>query len=505
MPETRVLRLSEMLSRRKGPPARRLVHTVFGLALRLFFRRIEVSGAELVPREEPLVFIANHPNGLVDPALMFCALPRRVSFLAKSTLWRVPVINRLVRAVEALPVYRRADAGEEVARNEATFARCQELLRRGRCIALFPEGVSHDATRLLPVKTGAARIALGALSVTNPEDQSPALEALKIIPVGLYYTAKTSFRSEALITCGAPLVVRPVTLDEHGEPPREAVRELSARMEEALRGVTLNVEDDAQMETVVRTEQLFSSIYETLNLRPSLAAEFELRRRFAEEFDPAGPNSSAQVAQLRARMSRYEEDLAAFGIVPENLSVLEHSRWEVFRHFLLRWALLALFLPLSLAGAVLHLPAYLLCNLCARLFQRHGIDSIAPTVKILAAVVLMPLTWLVFAGWLWWCFGWHWALAGLPLAVACGYAAVRSLEALYDMRGWFRASLLLVADRRRFLRLLLERRRLHRRIRALIGAKAPAAADDEKSPRKEESDGERFAVASTETSSPEQR
>jgi 1-acyl-sn-glycerol-3-phosphate acyltransferase len=99
------------------------------------------------------------------------ALPRRVSFLAKSTLFKLPVISFVLRTLECLPLYRRVDAAEDqtasVMLNQRTFAACYELLQRNRCIALFPEGVSHNATHLLPVKTGAARIALGSFQLTK--------------------------------------------------------------------------------------------------------------------------------------------------------------------------------------------------------------------------------------------------------------------------------------------------------------------------------------------------
>src|SRR5881227_3686663 len=132
MPETVVLKFSEMLLRRKGTLSLRLVQLVFSLALRLFFRRIEIYGAERVPADEPLVFVLNHPNGLIDPALVFCALPRRISFLAKSTLFRLPVLRRLLKLVEALPVYRRVDAEADVALNRRTFSQARDLLRRRR-------------------------------------------------------------------------------------------------------------------------------------------------------------------------------------------------------------------------------------------------------------------------------------------------------------------------------------------------------------------------------------
>src|ERR1700750_1052420 len=130
--DSRVLRLSDMVLRRKGRPVQRLVHAVISVALRLFFRRIETSRAGLVPASGPLIFVLNHPNGLIDPGLVFAALPRRISFLAKSTLFPLPVIGWLLRTVEALPVFRRVDEGADVSQNTLTFEACRRLLRRGR-------------------------------------------------------------------------------------------------------------------------------------------------------------------------------------------------------------------------------------------------------------------------------------------------------------------------------------------------------------------------------------
>ncbi|HEX8559825.1 MAG TPA: lysophospholipid acyltransferase family protein [Pyrinomonadaceae bacterium] len=449
MPESvKVLRLGDMVLRRGGSPAQKAAQAVISVALRLFFRRIETSRAGVVPASGAVVFVINHPNGLIDPGLVFAALPRRISFLAKSTLFRLPVIGWLLRTVEALPLYRRADAGEDLSQNLRTFEACRRLLSRGGCIALFPEGVSHNSTKLLPLKTGAARIALGA-----------RVEGLKMVPVGLYYTSKTSFRGEALLRFGEPLDVPAVEADESGEPPREAVRELSARAEEALLAVTLNVETEEQLDAARKAERLFSSVYEGLNVRLPLAERFDFLRGLSAQLF-ARLTAAEGAEELRRRIGRHEGALARIGIAPENLSLSRHSRWYVLRHFLLRAALLLALLPLTVVGAVVHLPAYLVCTLLARLFPRHGVDEIAPTVKILAAMLFMPLTWLAAAGLAYARWGWRAALASLPLAVLCGYVALRSLEELYDMRGWFKALVLLARRRRLFLRLLIERQAL---------------------------------------------
>lgn len=494
MPEVSELRLRDMIASQPGGFARRLIHFVFAVALRLFFRRIEIADAAFVPATGPLVFVLNHPNGLIDPALIFCALPRRISFLAKSTLFRLPVLQTLLRTVEALPLYRRVDEGEQIALNLRTFSACRALLRRGRCIALFPEGVSHSAAQMMPIKTGAARIALGALSLpdatyaptnTDAHDAVHRLPELLIVPVGLFYSSKTAFRSEALIRCGQPLTIYPIALNPaDGEPPPEPVRALSRSINAALRDVTLNVADDEGLATVEKAERLYSSIAETLDLRPTLYEKFALRRRLAAVLSrthaggatastqnfaalPTSVPAAANVGtrdDLSARVARYENDLAALDLRPAHLSMLAHSVGYVFRYFLLRGVVLLLLSPLAITGGLIHLPAYLLCQLAGRLFRRHGVDDIVPTVKILVAMLLMPLTWLACTGWCYFRFGWRAALAALPALIISGYVAMRSLEELYDLRGWFRAAWTLLRRRRRFFRLLLERSALQREV-----------------------------------------
>ena len=112
------LGLGDLILNRQGSFTLRILLAIFGTALKLFFRRIETHNADVVPHDKPVIFVLNHPNGLIDPALVFVAMPRKISFLAKSTLFRTPVISFLLRTVEALPLYRQIDAGADVSKNQ---------------------------------------------------------------------------------------------------------------------------------------------------------------------------------------------------------------------------------------------------------------------------------------------------------------------------------------------------------------------------------------------------
>src|SRR5687767_15673202 len=123
---------------------RRILCAVLSLALRIYFRRVEIVGLENVPADKPVIFVLNHPNALVDPCFLLCLAPRRVSFLAKAPLFRMPVLGSLVRALDSLPVYRSQDEGSDPGKNRETFAMARELLVAGGTLAICPEGVSHD-------------------------------------------------------------------------------------------------------------------------------------------------------------------------------------------------------------------------------------------------------------------------------------------------------------------------------------------------------------------------
>jgi 1-acyl-sn-glycerol-3-phosphate acyltransferase len=110
---------------------RRIIVAILRFAMRVYFRRVEVFGIENVPRKTPVIFVLNHPNALVDPAFLLSLAPRRVSFLAKSPLFGMPVLGYLVRAMDSLPVYRHQDEGEDVSKNREMFVAARKLLARG--------------------------------------------------------------------------------------------------------------------------------------------------------------------------------------------------------------------------------------------------------------------------------------------------------------------------------------------------------------------------------------
>ena len=203
---------------------------VASLVTRTFYR-LTTAGAT-VPADGPVLLVANHPNSLLDPAMVAVAARRPVRFLAKAPLFSDKLVGWLVRAAGAIPVYRHRDDPGSTSRNTEMFSAVRDALVGGSAVGIFPEGISHSEPSLSTLKTGAARIALEAsLALGRP---------LPIVPVGLVFRAREIFRSEAMIVIGEPIAWS--DLATRGSADSEAVRDLTARIDGSLRQVTVNLE-----------------------------------------------------------------------------------------------------------------------------------------------------------------------------------------------------------------------------------------------------------------------
>lgn len=427
---------------------RRLSSAVLRLVLRIFFRRIEIAGAERIPAEGPILFALNHPNGLVDPLFLLCFAPLPVSFLAKEPLFRMPAVGFFVRAFDSIPVHRRKDPDSDMLRNRETFARARELLAKGGALALFPEGASHDEPKLLDFKTGAARIALGV----------SGLEGLRIVPAALYYTWKARFRSGALLSFGEPIAVAPVALDERAEPPRPATRQLTREIQDALSKMTLQAESREALDLVRRAERIFS--IEAAG--SGISGELDLRRRFVEGAALLEKLDPERFAALRARIERFEAERKEAGLPLEHLTE-EGLDLRSLRRLLAANLGALLLLPFAAFGAFLHYPAYRLAGFLADQFARGEEDQVA-TIKAGSAILLFPATWVVCMAAAGALFGWKAAFAAALLAPASGYAALRARELLDVILGRARALLSAFSRRYSTRRLLVERRTIHEEI-----------------------------------------
>ncbi len=203
-----------------------VVKSLAMLLARLLFR-IEVQGAEHVPRTGPAMIVANH-SSVLDPPVVGAAAPRALHFMAKAELFSLPLVGWLLRALNARPV--RREGADARALREAL-----RILAGGHALLVFPEGTRGTEGTLREGKAGAGMLAL--------------LSGAPVVPAYIEGTGRALPRGRAIprpgkvrVTFGPPLAFAKVEGPHRKERYLEASREMMAaigRLKQAAeRGMT---------------------------------------------------------------------------------------------------------------------------------------------------------------------------------------------------------------------------------------------------------------------------
>jgi glycerol-3-phosphate O-acyltransferase / dihydroxyacetone phosphate acyltransferase len=390
----------------------RLFHFVAGFALRWFYRDTQVVGLERVPAAGPLIVAANHPNALIDVLVIGRTLPRRLTLTGKATLFANPVLRWLLTSVGFVPLQRAKDltaAGQPAnpARNREAFRAVLDALADGRAVLIFPEGISHDAPSIAPLKTGAARMALQARDERG-------LRAVRVLPVGLSYERKWATRSRVVLEIGEP-----VDMDAWVAPAGESAADaLTAEIDARLRAVTLNFATAEERERVLGLSRMLTPLFdEPRPLSESGAPLPELvsiARRVADaqarHDRHESPATRARVEAFERRLASYRELLDVYRLSPADVCIDLGARpaaWFVVRELFVA----AVAGPLALWGRANHWLAFRLTRAVGARLSRTPEDPAMITVVVGAALVLAfyalqtTLVWKLAGPW--------WALAYL--------------------------------------------------------------------------------------------
>jgi glycerol-3-phosphate O-acyltransferase/dihydroxyacetone phosphate acyltransferase len=356
-----------------------------------FHRSVDVAWRERFPTNRPVLIVANHANGFVDPVVVAAVLHRLPRFLAKAALWKVVIARPFLGLAGVLPVYRRAD-GDRASNNASVFEACHRELAQGATVAIFPEGTTGDRAGLDRVKSGAARIALGAV---------PTAPDLVIVPIGMAYESKVETRSRVAVMFGEPIVVADFAEHEFGsdgEPHHADAHALTEQITASLQAVSPGFADVEEREIL----RAAAGIERSDHSDSSFADTEVVARRLATA--PAEARSTI-VGAYRLFASRLQLiNITDDQLRPEHVSV---GRIAV--------SLLALLFGGSLvvAATLIHLPAILIVTIGTGLVRSTATKG---TVRLLLGLVTALLTWIIAGAWL----GDGWSAVAYAIAVAFG-------------------------------------------------------------------------------------
>ncbi|MDH5180911.1 MAG: 1-acyl-sn-glycerol-3-phosphate acyltransferase [Gammaproteobacteria bacterium] len=321
------------------------------IVVNVFYRHYEVDGIENLTESRPVLLCANHANALADAVILQAVSSRLIHPLARSGLFKNPFLWPILQLIQAVPIFRRQDEGADTSRNQDSFSRCYDFFKRGEVLLIFPEGQSHSDPGLRPLKTGAARMALGA--------RQAGVEPL-VIPVGLNFSSKGQFRSTVFIKFGTPIN----TMVDATQTEEEQARQLTSAIYAGLDAVTLNAQSHEELDFIKTIERFFAMRHGKYRQR-SLELRFRAMKKLAQAQQQLQHRYPEKIALLKQRLANFDRLCRHWDIRDYHLTV--KYRPTLITRFILRslfillvvlpvgaWGIINSFIPFMLTRWIAH-------------------------------------------------------------------------------------------------------------------------------------------------------
>jgi 1-acyl-sn-glycerol-3-phosphate acyltransferase len=140
--------------------------------------RVRAYGGENVPASGAVIIACNHVSYL-DPPIVGAFCPRRIHYMAKRELFRIPLLGSVIRALGAYPVDREGSAASAIKRSV-------EILRRGEAVGIFPEG-ARNRMGLIQARRGVALLAAHANAPVVPAAITGSSQAIRLARIKVLF------------------------------------------------------------------------------------------------------------------------------------------------------------------------------------------------------------------------------------------------------------------------------------------------------------------------------
>ncbi len=288
-------------------------------------------------RGRPVILVSSHFGGFADAFLIVHGSPVVPRIIARDKIWSIPVAGSLMRWIGAIPVHKPEDH-EGPTSNRDMFASCYERLAEGDVLLIFPEGVTSEDPSIAPVKSGAARIALGA--------REQGTEGIQILPIGIHYEDKAALRSRVFINAGKPIDVEAFVASHAGDvgpDDRDAVHALTSMIEEYIRNVAPDFSDWQEARALTQAAEVTLRAESGQHRAPVSIVDRDL---LAAEIAATPPPSKAAVL---AAAEDFQRDLDGVGL--SDVAMYEKVRTRQFAWFIVRTLIILLIaVPIALLG-----------------------------------------------------------------------------------------------------------------------------------------------------------
>jgi len=371
----------------------RFLKIVFRFAIRQYFREVTVSRGDSIPKGKPLIVLPNHTSAFMDPIVVAAHIPRPVFFLARGESFQNKFMSKLFRVLHMIPIYRREHTPDLVDQNEFIFQKCFEMMEEKGCLMIFPEGVSQMEPQLMPLKTGSARIALGA------EARNDFTLDIHLLPAGINYMNAHSVQGKLFVNFGEPIRCSDYK-ELYENDPEKAIRKLTQDISDELSSRIVIVEDKRWQHLAIRAERLIRSEIRAFQEVADLEGEgeagwFLTRQQILETIDYVKRNhGEAQLVEIEKRVDRFHNLVKRLRLEKRFYQPLgkrserQPSKFQIALYFILTF-------PLFLVGAVQHIVQYKITESLANKIVKR--DDFRGSVLLALGILIFGIFWLGYS------------------------------------------------------------------------------------------------------------
>lgn len=392
-----------------------------------WFREISLVDLDTIPDKGGIIFTTWHPGGMIDPMLIMAAMPNKLTFAAKHTLFKVPILGRIIRTAGAKPVHRSQDTTSKEnisenrsAKNSTLIESLGDTVANEGAVVIFPEGVTHDESHSLRLKTGAARILLHAINKALEEGKPQP----HVIPLGLHYSDQHRFRERVSLQVNQPLPIPPLPGNEGAPKPTvEELEEFGTQAHDRawcrMITDTLKMEIDRcnqaqesweDRELVWRARRMIHVYRSSLNKENKGPLPYDQAllgsRRVRAAWQFQSRNDPERTQHLESNFREHHDEMNKLGFRSWEIS---NRKERISKFNLLKntgywiWSISWMLGVISWGAIIGSIPPYMFTRLLTNKIEKDEANkSIIGTMKLFLSVIIYPIWWILISlpiGW----------------------------------------------------------------------------------------------------------
>lgn len=383
---------------------------------KIFYKKVAYVNRQNVPKDEHLIFTANHQNALMDALAIEFSFKNQFVFVARSDIFKRKFIAGLLYFLKILPVYRIRDGYDSLKKNEEIFQKTVDVIQHKNGFVIMPEGDHAGFRRLRRLRKGFARIAF------QTEEASDYSMNIKIVPVGITYNKYENYRTELLVIFGDSISLSDY-YDSYKKNKARAFNRLAENLSEKLKPLMIEIASveyydvywGLSMQYLKRACEVW-----TLNAN-DLYDKFKAQKLIIASLERYEKEQPVDFSLFAEKTNRFLKLMKNLKLDAETLNRESISFFSLTARFLF----LLLASPFFIYGYINNiLPYYLPIFACRKLKDAQFHSSF----KFALSLFLFPIFYVIqilLAGWI---FHWGWIpviyFASLPVsaAIAWNYA-----------------------------------------------------------------------------------